>query len=304
MVEKEFRISHGPTILGGGLTNRPFIKGMKPVSLSEDGTVIELEEISESGNPKILKEVNESMKKTLEELKTEQETLTARITELEGAGKKDDNKELSELKTQLDEISASIKELSDQKGGNDETLEDLKKTNKELKDTKKELEDLRKDKEDGETEIKKLSDNFESLGKTVKSLMASKEVLEGERHKDKVSLKLEEFKKKGAFPATIETIKKVVFSDEAKDFSVTLSEGKDDDKKDVVKSFLDVVDSILESIPKEHRFSTEEASDSIIDPTGGTKMSVKEVEKYAKDNEITFQEAMIELDKEHKLKDE
>jgi hypothetical protein len=43
-IEVENKIPHGPTMLGGGLTNRPFIKGMAPVALSEGGEVIEFEE--------------------------------------------------------------------------------------------------------------------------------------------------------------------------------------------------------------------------------------------------------------------
>ena len=73
-------------------------------------------------------------------------------------------------------------------------------------------------------------------------------------------------------------------------------------KKDVIKSFLDVVGSILESIPKEHRFTEAELSESITTPTGNSKeASIEDVEKYAKEESLTFEEALIHFSKEGKI---
>jgi len=295
-VEKETKISHGPTVLGGGLTNRPFIKGMAPVSLDEDGKMITLEEVKEDDFSQSTKEVKESMK-TLEELKVEQDQINVRIKELEdGKEDKASKEELEELATKLDEISAAVKELSD--NGNDEatkTLEELDQANSDLEAANKKLED--KDKE-----VTKLSGDVEALSKTVTKLMESNKTLHDKEHKSSVGKRLMDFQKLGVFPATLKVVEEIAFSEEAKSFSVTLSEGEGDDKKDVQKSFLDVIESVLASIPKDHRFTDTELSESVITPTGTSKeASIEEVDKYAKDEGITFEEALVKFSKDGKI---
>lgn len=53
---------YGPVLLGAGLTNRPFIKGMQPITLSEEFPMNELEK---------LKEENALLKAELEKLKAD-----------------------------------------------------------------------------------------------------------------------------------------------------------------------------------------------------------------------------------------
>ena len=295
-VEEETKISHGPTVLGGGLTNRPFIKGMAPVSLSEDGDMIELEEVKDDQQiPQSTKEVKEPMK-TLDELKVEQDQTNARIKELEdGKDDKASKEELEGLATKLEEISAAVKELSE--NGD----EDATKTLEELETTKTELETATKQLEAKDEEVKELSDNVKTLTETVTKLMKTSKILQEDKHKLSVEKKLEVIRKL-SFPATMKVIEKFAFSEDVKDFSVTLSEGEGDDKKDIQKSFLDVVESILESIPEEHRFTENESSESIITPTGNSKeASIEDVEKFAEEKKITFEEALVEFSKEGKI---
>jgi len=297
VIERESKISHGPTALGGGLTNRPFIKGMLPVSLHEDGDVkeIQLEEIKDE-NLQLTKEVNESMEKTLEELKVEQDEIKAKIKELEG--KKDDSskKELEDLATKLDEISAAVKELSD--GGNDEAT----KTLEELEATKLSLDEANKRLKEKDEKLKNLSEDVKALSDTVAKLMKSNKVLEEKEYTSFIERKLEEFKRLGAFPGTLEIVRNIASSESAKKFSVTLSEGEGENKKDVEKSFFEVVESLLKSIPEDHRFTESESSASVTTPTGTSEdVSLDDVDAYAKEKKITFEEALIELSKEGKI---
>jgi len=304
VTEIEQKISHGPTTLGGGLTNRPFIKGMAPVSLSEDGDFIEFEELTKETQTN--KEVENSMDentKSLEELKAEQEKLKAEVKALaedkeknknsskeEGDNKpsdkkkkKDDSDEkLEELQTQLEDVTAKIE------AGQLEKMDDIEKIQKQLSE------------KDGEN--KKLSDDIKALSETVKSLMNSNKLLHDDKYKLSVEKRLEEFRKLGAFPATLKTIEEICFSDAAKGFEVKLSEGEGDNKKEVTKSFLDVIESVLDSIPKENRFSDNELSESITTPTGNSKeLSLEDVEKIAKEKGLSFEETLIELSKEGKI---
>ena len=236
------------------------------------------------------------MEKTLQELKDEQDQINVRIKELED--KKDDisKEELEGLAVKLDEISAAVKELSD--GGN----EDATKTLAELDAAKLDLEAANKKLEEKDKEVMKLSDNLEALTKTVTKLMESNKTLQEDKHIISVEKRLADFRKLGAFPATLKVVEKVAFSEDAKTFSVTLSEGEGEGKKDVQKSFLDVIESVLESIPKEYRFTDSESSESIITPTGTSKeASIEDVEKYAKDQGIKFEEALIHFSKEGKI---
>ena len=296
VVERETKISHGPTILGGGLTNRPFIKGMAPVSLHDAGEIIALEEVIDDKSLQSTKEVKESMEKTLEELQTERDELKDKIKELEA--KEDDSlaDDLEDLNVQLSDISAAVKTLSE-KGDGDATkaLDELNKTKEELEKANKKLE------EEGKTS-KQLSEKVSTLADTVKKLMESNKVLHEDKHRISVQKKLGDFRKLGAFPATLKIIEKISLEEAVRDFSVTLSEGEGAEKKDVEKTFFDVVDSLLESIPEDHRFTEAELSESVINPTGsGKETSVEEVEAYAKEKGMEFSEALVAFSKEGKI---
>ena len=288
LVEEERKISFGPTVLGGGLTNRPFIKGMAPVSLSETGEIIELEEIIEKV-PQTKKEVTAQMEKTLEELKAAQEEIKAKMVELEESNAKGKKKaeEKDSLEAKLSEISENIKVLSEKKPEEKKGDSDTKS-----------LEEAAKKLQEKDQEVMKLSDDVKTLSETVTKLMESNKVLQEDKHQISVEKKLEDLKKLGVFPATLKKIEEIAFSEAVKGFNVTLSE----DGKDVSKTFFEVVESVFESIPKEYRFTDGETSESVITPTGKSKeLSIEDVEAYAKEKGIVFSEALIELSKEGKI---
>lgn len=308
-VDKETRTSHGPTVLGGGLTNRPFIKGMLPVSLSEDGDMLELTEITED-NSESNKEVNKSMKKTFEELQTEQANLDAKITALEEAAsdKKESKEELATLIASLEEVKAAIIKLEkppEKKRENKDTPAPKTVSLEEFQATNKALEEAQTALETANTNVIKLSTDVEALTGSVKNLMGSNKELQDDKLKIFTEKKLAEFKGLGAFPATLKVIEKIALTDPVKKFSMTLSEGEGDAAKEVTKSFLDVVEDILVSIPEEHRFSDGEISISVRTATGKLEeASIEDVETYATEHKITFEDALVAFSQEGKLGDE
>ncbi|MCK5608280.1 hypothetical protein KAR91_40740 [Candidatus Pacearchaeota archaeon] len=88
---------HGATLFGAGLTNRPVVKGMAPVILSENN--------SEGKMP------NEDFKKELEEMKTTIGKKDAKIKELEEKLAGSDKK----LSEKLDEIKLSEEKVAEEK---------------------------------------------------------------------------------------------------------------------------------------------------------------------------------------------
>lgn len=304
MKDVESKVSHGPTVLGGGLTNRPFIKGMLPVSLSEDGEVFQFEEVDDNPNNKNnSEEVNTRMEKTLKELQKEQKELKDKVKELSEKDDKDSKKALEDVTARLDEIEAKITELSDdgkskKKSEKEKKKEDQENVNlEEYEKTKKELEDKNKELNERDTKIKELSDNVSSLSNSVKKLMESNKVLQHDKHVANIEVKLEGFRKKGAHPSTIEVMENALLSEEANGFSITLS---DDKGNDVTKTLADIFEEIIDSIPEENRVDLSEKSETTID-TGNKELSVEEVEKYAKENEITFDDALVHFSKEGKI---
>ncbi len=316
-IEKEFKISHGPTLLGGGLTNKPFIKGMKPVSLSEDGSqVIELTEVTETNNKSTNKEVDEKMKVKLSELEKEQKTLLDRIKELEAQEGGVTKKDLEEINESLSELSEKIKsatvdkdqekklsdlseELNTSKSKVEELEKDLAKKEKDLaeknKNTTKELEDVRK-------ENKNLDNKVSALTETVTKLLEDRKVMAKEKFKINATTTVRELKDMGVFPATLKVIEPVLLSDAAEGIEIVLSEKVGDKDVKTKISLADMFRKVFESVPKEFRFSTSEDSESVITATGTTStLSEEDVQKYANDNKLSYEDALIDLDKQGKL---
>lgn len=94
----------GPVLLGAGLTNRPFIKNMQPITLSEENTMNELEK---------LKAENELLKAEIEKLKAGK----GEVMEATDAEKKYKEAEakLAEEKAKNDKL-LSEKKLAEDKG--------------------------------------------------------------------------------------------------------------------------------------------------------------------------------------------
>jgi phage I-like protein len=307
--DEEVSVNHGPTLLGGGLTNRPFLKGMKPVSLSENGdqTII-LEEVIEDnienkarGNlNKNFEEVTNKMAKTIEELKVEQKNLSDQIEDLKG---KDDD----ESKAKVKELSDKVKGLNDQITSMEKTTEDKEK---ELSETKTALE---AEKEKTKELEKKLSDqkaaNDDNASK-IKDLSDSVTKLLNERketnirvYNESVKSTIRDLKDAGAFPSMIAVMEPVLLSDQGRSVTINLSEGEGENKKDITKDLSTIFKEIVQAIPEENRFSDKEESESVTTLNGATgkELSEDDVQKYADEHKLSYEDALIALDKEGKL---
>lgn len=317
IVEREIKNSYGPCLLGGGLTNRPFIKGMKPVSLSEDGQVMEFEELNEEFDFNLLEEVNFDMKK-LEELLKEQEEIKSKIVKLEEGDKTDKKieKKLSDLGENLKKVEDAIVELKEKerkaRGEEDtkvldELKADLERATKALKAKEEEVKNLSAEEKKKDEKVSKLLDDVKVLSENVTKLMKSNEVLQDEKYKINVENRLRQFAEIGVFPSTIEIIKPILLSDKAKGVVITLSEKVEGEKepKNVDYGLADIFHQIFSSIPEEFRFSDSELSRSETSPTGSSKsLTEEDVQKYADEKKLSYEDALIELSKQGKISED
>jgi hypothetical protein len=135
---------YGPTVLGGGLTNRPFIKGMMPVVLSEDGETVfspvleekrrktEKKEMDSSDNKSNSLTANQNkevvMLKKLQEKVNELKTKIAALTDGDKGIQKEELHKLQEMMKSLSETIAGLKaeDLGSDDDSADEKLEEIK----------------------------------------------------------------------------------------------------------------------------------------------------------------------------------
>lgn len=181
-----------------------------------------------------------------------------------------DTKRLEDMEKKLQEIEA--KDATERKS---------------LEDTyKKSLEDL--EKKLSETHAKEVEATNKKLEDTEKRLSER----DADLHKERVTKKCDDLVTKGFWPAVVEKVKAVMLEDIKS--SIKLSD------KEV--TFSDALIDILETIPKEVRISFSELSHTMknVDPNKKF-MSEKEVEQYAKEQKITFEEACSTLAKEGKI---
>jgi len=190
-----------------------------------------------------------------------------------GDGDMADEKKLEDMERRLQELSDSF--TKDKKTMEDSHKASIAEVEKKLTDAHtKETEAINKKLEDAE---KKLSEKEVDL------------------KKEKVTKICDDLISKGFWPAVVEKAKKVMLEDSAGKFaSIKL------DEKEM--SMTEVLVDIFEAIPTEVRVNFEEKShiEKNTDPNK-KYLSDKEVEQYAKDNKMTYQEACSILVKEGKI---
>ena len=210
------------------------------------------------------------------------------------------------LKQGSKEAKGEIPEKSLEKGGvknmaDEKKLEDLEKRLQELSDSfakdKKVLEDDHKaslvevEKKLSEAHAKEMEDANKKLEETNKKL-AEKEL---DLRKEKVEVTCNSLVEKGFWPSVVEKAKKVMLADAENSFgNIKL------DEKDM--SVSDILVDMLEAIPTEVRVNLEELSHINKNTDPNKKyLSEKEVEQYAKDNKMTYQDACSVLAKDGKI---
>jgi hypothetical protein len=264
--DRESGKSYGPTILGGGLTNRPFIKGMAPVMLSGDETHV-FEEIEASAT----NEEIETMDKILEQLNALREELASVIA---NASTKED------IQAALTAYGDKIKALEDQ----------LEEARKSVEEKAGEMEALKADKEKLEESNKNLAESLENVSKTNEESRKKLHVMGVEAY-------CTELTGIGIWPATAAVVKDILLAsdDEA---VVTLSEGEGEDRKETKLDLKAVITKVLESIPSDFRVDTDEETTHQRKEGDDKSLTAAEVEEYAKKHELSYREALRKLSEE------
>lgn len=276
----------GPTILGGALTNRPFIKGMKPIAMSEDGeTLLEFKQVyGASKDPENPGEGGPDVMKTLEEIKQDIERMSGEIKDLQK--KLEADPENKDLKKQFEQLQASIAE----------SQAELKKAEKSQGEGKKSFDELKAEKDELERKFNELSDQF-------KNLLTERKQEKVEAYRSRIKAKISEFKDIGVPPALLQVVEPILLADDAPKITVTLtdSEGKEDKM-----TLLNVVAKIFEALPEEAKVDTsQKTKEGRKTSEFDDKVDIDDVEKYSKEKGLSFADALVELNKQGKIyKDE
>jgi len=226
-VDPETGESHGPTILGGALTNRPFISKLKKIEFSLEDSDVSLYRLEKEEKRMKIEDkdkiVRTPVKKdedlTLEDLKEKSVAL---------------EKENEDLKKKLEKVPKD--------GDTKELQEFILEQKKQMENMKKELEDLKKDNVS-------LQDKHKQSDERAR-------VIEIERKCDKL------LKDEHHHPSVVSVAKQIMLSAKNNDkiikFEETIGEGENEKKVNIELSIVDAVIKILESIPKTQRANYDE----------------------------------------------
>lgn len=259
---------HGPTIYGGGLTNRPFIKKMRPLALSEDGKEmgVEFDEIVEKES----EEVNEDMK-TLEEIRKEIDDLNKKLSDV--MVKLEEKPDDEEAKTEFTDTRKALDELRVEMDTALEAAEAAAKTK--------------------DDEIKGLQDTVGKLGESQKSLLEERAEERKVAREERIKGHVKEFRDMGISPAVCEITEKILLAEGASTISITLTDAEDKEEKlDLTQAF----GKVFETLPDEAKVDTSERSKSEkAHSKFEERITVDDVHKHAKETGKSFEEALIEL---------
>lgn len=223
-------------LLGGGLTNRPFIKDMKPVLMSENVVKDMLDNLNNAY--KYIEEDEKKMNKDLlKALKLDEKT-----------SEEDVSKAINEYVKKFDEISTKNTELSKKLDENEEAYKKEKKQyDEKIISLSEENKKLKSGKTDVEKENIKLSERLDAVEKTL-------------QEKDWEAVEIKALSEGKITKATVDKYKKLYFSDAelAKDIisslkpAVELGErgstsGKGDEGKNAMSKFDEEVVKAMKS---------------------------------------------------------
>jgi len=252
---------HGPCILGGGLTNRPFIKDMDPVLLSEDGTEQEFSPLSEDrkevSDPmlkelmKKLQALGESLKKlsegdvTKEDLtaatdsfnEVEQEFAAIKPEDLKAEENSDAAEKLEALGESVKKLGEQISEVKDAESiagvekylkkleGRFEKLELKEKTDGDNKPLSEENEALKATNAKLSEDVEKLNGSVKELGESIKALQKKNEANDKRIYEGSIEAFKKELSADGLWPSVVEECSAVLHAYEGRGTTVvTLSE--------------------------------------------------------------------------------
>jgi hypothetical protein len=226
--------TYGPTIMGGALTNRPFISKLKKIEFSLDNEDIKLY--------REVKEMPEDIKREPAKTKEAEGKKDVKLEELEEIQAK--NVELEEKLKKLEESNEEADE------GNDVKLEEFIDAQKKLMDSM-------------ETKITKLEETNKSLEEDNLKTKEAAKVSEIKLFCDKL---LNDSKH---HPAVVETVKDILLENPSEKkiykLSETVGEGDDAKTREVDVSLMGVISNILASFPDSQKadYTEETTSDSV-----------------------------------------
>jgi len=236
----------GPAIMGGALTNRPFISKLKKIefSLNSDDSDVSVYRLQ-------TKEVN-SMKKDIKR----------------DPAVKDEDVTLEDLQAMNEELEKKNDELQ-------------KKLDESSDDNNKELQDFILEQK---KEMKEMSDKIEKYEEKTKTLH-SKQIASDERARvveiDRICDKL--LTDKHHHPAVVSIAKEIMLSDQEEDriikFTETIGEGEEEKSVDLELTIREAVLKILEAIPTSQRANYNEETNI------GDGVSFTEEEQNKMENE-------------------
>ena len=236
---------HGPTILGGALTNRPFISNLKKIEFSDDASEVSIYRLQEEDSMDVKRTPAKDLDPNQDPLTLEESVI--KIADLE--------KQLAEVKTVADD---------DNKDGDDDG-----KANNQLQDFIKQQTE----------EMKKMAETIEDQDTKMKSLEDAQSVSTKKSHVlevDTICTKLLHTDKH--HPALVNVVKQVLLCDESGTkvikFQETVGEGDDQKTVDLDLSVREAVLKILEAIPDTQRGDYTEKT-----ATGDDDVSLSEEEQ-------------------------
>lgn len=287
--DRETGKSHGPTILGGGMTNRPFIKGMAPVLMSDD---VEEEFIPVESSP-AQKEIGGNMDELLKKIAD----LRAELTEL--VNQADSKEDIQKAFATVGEQIKSLEEKLDQTvKADDEKAKALEDAQKEVDEVKAALEAKNAELEAKNEETKNLTESLENAIKEKDARDAELKSHKEELRRKDVELFCNELGEKGLFPSTIEVMKEFLLagSDEK---VVTLSEGEGEEKKEVEVDLKGIFSKIIDSIPEDFKVSMSENTEHGEADKG--EYTAEKIQKLADEASMTYSEMLVKLSAEKKI---
>jgi hypothetical protein len=224
---------YGPTIMGGALTNRPFISKLRKIEFSLDDE-----------NIKLYREVN----KMPEEIKRE----PVKVTE-EADTKKDVKlEEFEKIQAKNQELEDKLKKLEETKAAKEEDV----KLEEFISAQNKQLQAM-------EDRIAKLTEANKALEEDSKKAKANAKVSEIKLFCDKL------LNDEHHHPSVVETVKDLLLENPSDEkvykFSETVGEGDDAKTREVKISLMDVISNVLSAVPATQRanYNEKTTSDSV-----------------------------------------
>ena len=144
-----------------------------------------------------------------------------------------------------------------------------------------------------EERIKKLEEFNKALQERNKLLEEKTRLAERKAFEKEVESRCQKMLEEGIWPAFVDEVKKILLA--SQDQTIKL--------EDKELSIMEVINRLVEKIPDEAKVSFEDLTKTKVIPPGGTElMTVEEVENWAKEKGITFEEACEILAKEGRIR--